>query len=333
MTEIVKELKKEEEKLEKTLKKFKINAWMIASIVLLVALVVVVAFSGNMGGMSKNAAGEKLVSFLNANVVQGGGVTLKDVQSKGNLYEVNVMYKGEEIPVYITKDGKYFIQGATEIAAATGQATADSSASTPADVPKTDKPKVEAFVFSYCPYGLQFEKALSPVYDLLKNKADINVVYIGAMHGEYEKVESLRQLCILKNYGKDTLWNYLNKFTADTAIGNCRGNDSCLAPLLSNIYSQVGVDKSKIESCMAADAEALYNADTAEAQSLGISGSPTFVINGVEVQVGRTPAAIEAAICNAFTTAPGECSQNLSSSAASAGFGASAGSSSGASCG
>jgi hypothetical protein len=243
------------------------------------------------------------------------------------------MYKGQEIPVYITRDGKYFVQGATEIAAASGQATADSSASTPADVPKTDKPKVEAFVFSYCPYGLQFEKALSPVYDLLKSKADINVVYIGAMHGEYEKVESLRQLCIQKNYEKDTFWKYLNKFTADTAIGSCGNDMNCSKPLAENIMKSLSIDVAKINTCMQDEAQALYDADGARAQELGISGSPTFVINGVEAQVGRTPAAIEAAICNAFTTAPSECSQNLSSSAASAGFGASAGSSSGASCG
>ena len=59
------------------------------------------------------------------------------------------------------------------------------------------------------------------------------------------------------------------------------------------------------------DAEEIYNADGARADSFGISGSPTFVINGVKVQVNRSPEAIKTAICNAFTTTPAECNQTL----------------------
>jgi predicted DsbA family dithiol-disulfide isomerase len=96
--------------------------------------------------------------------------------------------------------------------------------------------------------------------------------------------------------------------------------------------SSLSIDSSKIDSCMTADAEALYNTDTAAAKQLGITGSPSFTINGAKVQVNRTPEAIKKAICDAFTTAPSECSQNLSSTAASAGFGAGA-STAAASCG
>jgi hypothetical protein len=59
-----------------------------------------------------------------------------------------------------------------------------------------------------------------------------------------------------------------------------------------------------------------------KAKSLGIGGSPTFVINGAKVQVSRSADAIKTAICNAFINAPSECGQSLSTNAASAGFGA-----------
>ncbi len=170
---------------------------------------------------------------------------------------------------------------------------------------------------------MQFEKALVPVYNLFKDKADINVVAIGAMHGPFEKTESLRQLCIQENYGKDKLWAYLDKFIVNTAIGDCQGDDACLNPVLSPIMASLSIDKGKIDSCMTSNAESLYNADGARANSLGVSGSPTFVINGVESQVSRTPEAIKTAICNAFTDSskPSECSQILSTTPATPGFG------------
>jgi hypothetical protein len=333
--EIVKDEKRIEKTVENSFGKSKINPWIIVSVVLAIALVGAFVWPK---GISSATAGEKLVTFLNANVVQGGGVTLKDVQAKGDLYQVNVLYKGQEIPVYITKDGNYFVQGATEIAAATKNATSDNAtaaAGEPAatDVPKSDKPKAEAFVFAYCPYGLQFEKALLPAYNLLKDKADISVVYIGAMHGDFEKVESFRQLCIKKLYGNDKLMAYLGKFIINNTIGGCSGDAACVAPLLSPIYSSLGINGSTVDSCMSTDAQALYDADGARASSLGISGSPTFVINGVETSVSRTPDAIKTAICSAFATAPSECNQSLSTGSMTAGFGSSSGASTGASCG
>lgn len=309
------------------------NDWKILSGILAVVVIIllVLVFYGKMnGGLSGDAAGKKIVDFLNEKT--GGGVEYISAVDQGNIYEVTVSYQGKEIPVYVTKDGKYFVQSPIPISDSNATTDGTDGQTASAEVPKTAKPVVEAYIFSYCPYGLQFEKALQPVYDLLKNKADINIVAIGAMHGEFERVESLRQLCIEKNYGKDKLWNYLKTFNTDTAIGACNGDAACVNPLIDKIYSTYGFDKAKIESCMKTDAPALYDAQGKKASSLGIGGSPTFVINGVQVQVDRTPEAIKTAVCSAFTTAPSECSQTLSTSALTAGFGASAGSSTGASC-
>ena len=211
-------------------------------------------------------------------------------------------------------------------------ATTGGASNTNTVAEKTDAPTVDAYVFAYCPYGLQFEKALLPAYDLLKDKAEINIVFIGAMHGAFEKTESLRQLCIQKEYSKDKLFEYLNKFTINTAIGNCNGDDNCLSPLLSDLMDSISIDKDKIDSCMESDGESLYNQDVAKASQLGVGSSPTFVVNGAQVQVSRTPDAVKKAICDAFTITPDECSQTLSLASASAGFGSGSGST-GSSCG
>lgn len=322
------EITKVEKEVEKDFKRFFKNYWAIATVVLAALLLVVLIFNYS-SSMSKSAAGQKIVDFANA---QGVNATLVSVKSQGSLYEVVVTVQGQDVPVYITKDGKYLVANPVPLTQ-TKTTNADSQTQTPAEVPKTAKPVANFFVFSYCPYGTQMEKALVPAYNLLKNVADINIVFIGAMHGEYEKVESLRQLCIQKNYGKDKLFAYLDKFLVNAAIGNCQGTDTCVNPLIEAIYTQTGIDKTKINTCMKNDAEALYAANEKQAQSLGIGSSPTTTINGVEVQVGRSPAAVEQAICSAFTTAPTECSTQLSTASASAGFGSTASSGSSASCG
>ena len=298
------------------------NPWMIASFILGIAVIVllIMVFKGGITGnvVSETDASDTLIDYLNSKT--GGGVEFVSAQDIGNLYEVTVNYQGQDLPVYITKDGDYFVQGAVPL---TGNAAAnsDTETETPTEVQKSDKPVVEAFIFSYCPYGLQFEKALFPVYDLLKDKADIKIVAIGAMHGEYEKQETLRQISIEELYNRDKLFAYLKEFDNSADIGNCDGDDTCLNKYLPAIYSKLGIDKTKIENYMKTNAEAIYNEQSKEASSLGISGSPTFVINGVQVQVARNPEAIKEAICDAFNTEPSECSQTLSTASPSPGFG------------
>ncbi len=313
--------------ISKATEKIKGNPWIMVSIVLGIA-VLILLFMVLRGGITGNvvkgeSAGTTIVEYLNART--GGGVEYVSYKDLGNLYEVTVSYQGQEIPVYVTKDGEYFVQGAIPI---TGDVIDNSDTETPTEVPKSDKPVVEAFIFSYCPYGLQFEKALLPVYDLLKDKADINIVAIGAMHGEFEKQESLRQISIEQLYGRDKLFVYLKEFDSNTDIGACSGDDTCLNKYLLTIYTKLGIDKTKVENYMKADALAIYDGQGAEASSLGISGSPTFVINGVKVSVSRNPEAIKTAVCSAFNTEPSECSQTLSTASPGAGFGASASSAS-----
>ncbi|MDD5192136.1 MAG: hypothetical protein PHH54_00835 [Candidatus Nanoarchaeia archaeon] len=315
-------------RISKVTERVKGNPWIMVSIVLGIAVIILLfmVFKGGITGnvIKADDAGTKIVEYLNG--MTGGGVEFVSSEDLGSLYQITVSYQGQEIPVFTTKDGEYFLQGAVPINAQ----TADNSAAntqTPAEVPKSDKPKVEAFIFSYCPYGLQFEKALFPVYDLLKGKADINIVAIGAMHGEFEKTESLRQISIEQLYGRDKLFAYLKEFDSSTNIGACSGDDTCLNKYLPAIYTKLGIDKTKVDNYMKSSAVTVYDAQGAEANSLGQTGSPGFMINGVEVQVSRTPEAIKTAICSAFNTAPAECSQTLSTASPGAGFGAAAGSS------
>ncbi|MBU3907409.1 MAG: hypothetical protein KKA64_04135 [Nanoarchaeota archaeon] len=303
--------------------KFRENPWMLSTLVLGLAVLTLLYFNVSSGGLTgfavsgNNVAGN-LVAYLNENAPSE--VVLKDVSTESGLYKIDVEFQGETIPVYATKDGKY-MASLQPIVSSTD--TSNAEAQPAADIKKSDKPIVELYVFTYCPYGLQMEKAILPAVNLLGNKINFKIRQIGAMHGNFEKVEAERQLCIEKNYPGKFL-NYISTFAADTSVGSCNGDATCLAPKLNAIYTKLGIDGKKIDSCIASEGEKLYNAEVANANSKSVSGSPTLIINGVKADSGRSPDAVKTTICSAFNTAPAECKQTLSTSSSSAGFGAGA---------
>lgn len=196
-------------------------------------------------------------------------------------------------------------------------------------VPKSDRPKVELFVMSYCPYGLQMEKAYLPAWDLLKNKADIDLKFVSyAMHGKKEIDENTRQYCIQKNYQEKYI-SYLNCFTGEDNFGKC--------------LSAVGLSDNKLASCVSAADKQFNISGNFDDQSKWLSGrypiyavngdlndkysvqgSPTLVINGVQAEAGRTPEAVKQAICNAFNNPPAECKKQLANTPFQPGFGSNA---------
>jgi hypothetical protein len=181
---------------------------------------------------------------------------------------------------------------------------------------------------AFCPYGNKAEDTLKPAYDLLKNKVDFNFHYIvstdgsdiQSLHGPKEVTEDQREVCVLKNYGKDK-WMDVVTYVND----KCGSDGSCWDAAIKNS----GIDAAKIESCVSADGLNLLKADEKASNDAGASGSPTMVINGVETQAvyqyGNSES-YKQAICAAFNESPSECSQQLSSqSSASAAQGGSCG--------
>ncbi len=312
--------------------KIRENPWSVSTFILgiLVVILLVAVFSGSLTGnaVSKEKAASNLLSYLKT--VADPTISLVDVKNSGDLYLATISYKGQDVPVYLTKDGAYYTT--TLVPITNNPSNTNTNTNTqPKNVPKSDKPSVELYVFTYCPYGLQMEKAMLPVINLLGNKIDFRIRQIGAMHGDFEKTEAQRQLCIEKNY-PDKYLNYVSAFAEDTSCP--QGASTCVDTKVNAIYSKLGIDANTINTCMPTDGLNLYNTEVQNAQSKGVSGSPTLIINGVDVQSGRSPEEIKGAICNAFNNVPSECSQALSTSQASAGFGsgASSGSTSGVQC-
>ncbi len=192
---------------------------------------------------------------------------------------------------------------------------------------KKDKPEVELFVMGYCPYGLQMEKAIIPVVELLKGKISFDVKFVYyAMHGEKEIKEQLRQWCIETGQNSKYL-SYLKCFVENG------DTEACL--------DTAGIDKQKLASCVEkTDKEfsvtesynnksswlsgrfPLFNVNKKDNEKYKVAGSPTMAINGVVAEnVARNPDALLKAICLGFKDKPEECSKELSTETPKPGFG------------
>jgi glutaredoxin len=298
---------------------------MIATFLLVIVLAVVYLRGSSISGatVTSQEAAKKAIDYINTNLVQSGSITLVSVEDMSGVYKVITSYQGQNITVYVTNEGKYLI-----LQQATFDMTEEIKTTTtqPKEVPKKDKPTVELYVMGFCPYGVQAETLMKPVFDLLGAKADIKVRFIASvqgttvdsvqsLHGLTEAQEDLRQLCIMKNYDQKTFWSYLMEID-----NNCYGKiDTRDAAALDTCWKdaakKAGVDSAKIETCSnSTEGLNLLKADEQLTKQYGVTGSPTILINGEKYTGARSSEAFKQAICDAFTTAPAECSQALSGS-------------------
>ena len=270
--------------------------------------------------------GQDTIDYINTNLLRDGfTAALREITEKEGMFEasVDVIQDGQETGQNV----KFYISGSGQLLFFNEPVDMTVAIEPPPEtqdtgVPKSDKPVVNVFVMSYCPYGLQMEKAMIPVMELLGGVADINLDYVQyLMHGEREMVQNNYQHCIEKDQ-PDKFVEYLTCFVQSDDHAKCMteagvdsaGLDSCLADL-EDEFDVTNVFKSSEERYPP------YPVDAVLAAQYGVGGSPTLVINGQTVQVNRSPEAIKQAICSAFNTQPEECSTVLSSEGAAAGIG------------
>ncbi|MAH51649.1 hypothetical protein CMI37_37880 [Candidatus Pacearchaeota archaeon] len=299
------ELKEDSPKTKDSVKKLSQNYWAISTIILGLLLVLsLVTRGGITGGITGGVIGvsdaeQKVIEFADS---QGIDVELVDTVDLGNLYETTLLIQGQQTKVHITKDGQYFGSMTPLII------TQDSPAQTqpPQEITKSDKPEIELFVMTHCPYGTQAEKGFIPAIEALGDKIDSSVKFVHYFLHEPEEAETQIQICIREEQPNKYI-KYLKEFLkkGDTEAS----------------LTAAGIDKAKLDSCVTDKSESYYASDSALSEGYGVRGSPTLVVNGQIAQSGRDPASYLATICSAFNTAPEECEKILDSASPSPGFG------------
>lgn len=318
------------ETISKTKKvKMNLNPWMIGTIVLGISVIVLLSLM-SANTISKAGAGNLVLDFAEE---QGVNAELVNVEIQNGLYKVNVNVQGQEVPLYITKDGEGLIQGLVPFSELMGGETAtqqpttqqQAEASSP-ELPKSDKPVVDLFIMSHCPYGTQAMKGMVPAARALGDTIDFNLRFVNyAMHGEKEINQQLDMYCIREEQ-EDKLLDYLECFLGTTS-GTEEEGKACL--------EEVGIDVTKLDACFekayeefgveaalaAGDRYPSFKTDDALNTQYGVRGSPTLVVNGVQAPYGRDSASYLRGICSTFNNAPSSCNTQVSSVAPGPGFG------------
>lgn len=192
-----------------------------------------------------------------------------------------------------------------------------------------NKPQIDFFVMSFCPYGNQAEELIEPVYQILEGKADFNPHYViysnygdgsgcideemkyCSMHGLQELNQGVRELCVNNHFGINAYFKFV---LAVNDKCSSRDADTCWEGIADNL----GLDKEKIKTCEEEEALTILEEDKKLGDTLSVSGSPTVFIDGESYAGPRSSGGYQQALCNAFDEAPEECEELIESEAPSA---------------
>ncbi len=301
-------------------------------LLLVIILVIIGLFSFQKPNktLSTDQAKTQTENFINTYLMQSGNkATVKEVTTEYGLYKLKIDIVSDLVESYLSKDGKLFFPQALnieQISSAQNKDKAPNAAAPTAVVTKkSDKPTVELFVMSYCPYGTQVEKGMLPVLEALGNKISFELKFCSyAMHGQKELAENLNQYCIQKEQ-PEKLNSYLQCFLEASDSTGC--------------LTKAGVKTSQLNACVTktnkqfkvydnfnnkVDYQGSYPGfavQKTDNEKYSIGGSPTLIINGEEISSNRDSASLLKTICSAFNTPPKECETVLSSASPAPGFG------------
>ena len=137
--------------------------------------------------------------------------------------------------------------------------------------------KLDLFVMSQCPYGAQAMIAAKEFSDHFGGEVALDVHFIGnieggklgSLHGQPEVDEDVRERCAIEHYAKDR--QYLRYLA-------CRSRDY-KNEAWQPCATESGMEPEVLKKCFDGNGVELVTKSFAFAESLGISASPTFVVN------------------------------------------------------
>ncbi len=275
-------------------------------------------------GNSNQKVADQGLKYINDVLLKGQSpASLVSVASESGLVKIKIKIGESEYDSYITKDGKFLFPTAYNMSENnnTGeQGEQQQTAKTCDDIKKSNKPVLEAYVVSQCPFGLQMQRVLADIVKNIPSMAEnIKVRYMGAvsgnkitsMHGEEEADENLNQICIREEQASK-YWNYVSCYMKKGDSAGC--------------LTSTGIDKTKLNTCKTdpkkgvAYAKVDFDLNT----KYGIEGSPTLVFGEEKVSEfdfgGRTSDGVKSLICCGFNSKPGSCSTQLNTKEAASSF-------------
>jgi len=277
------------------------------------------------GFLTSQEAGDLALAYINQNLLSEGTVAeqVGEIEEVG-FYKFRIKIGENEFVSYVTEDGKTLIpQEGIDMTAKIPSSDSAAQEPTPKtcdEVKKEDKPVLEAFVVSYCPFGTQMQRIINEIVKEIPSLSqNIKIRYMGvvqdgkvtAMHGEEEAQENLRQIC-LREEQPDKFYPYLSCFLKSDDSEKCQ--------------DEAKINKEKLSQCMEDSSKGVaYAQEDFDLQNnYQVTGSPTLFLNGGKISEfdfgGRTAEAVKTLLCCGFATEPSSCEKTLSEEQAATGF-------------
>ena len=254
----------------------------------------------------------------------GGGLDIADIskpKNKSGVYSFEIRfadYEDEPFESYITRDGKLFFASGynvEEILAEAESMNANTQVTaTCEDLNKTEKPQLDVYVSSDCGHCQNAEVYMASAVEQVPALGEQIVLHYAGTINEDGTVrsflgsneageENLRQVC-LREEQHDVFWPYI----ACKADGGT--TDSCL--------QTVGANANTLKACMDDESRgiAAITADIDAANSLSVTGTPSFFVNNEQSVSdidfgGRVADSYKQIICCASSEQPDFCATTL----------------------
>ncbi|MEK6872164.1 MAG: DsbA family protein [Nanoarchaeota archaeon] len=276
----------------------RVPIWKVLTIIFGIAFVIALVFLmkgssfSSFNSISGETAGKKIVDFLNMQT--NGGVSYVSSVDLGNVYEVTVSFEQQNIPVYVTKDGAYFIQSLVPL---NGSQLGGDDSRTPTDGvvdvsvdddaflgSKTAPVTIVEFSDYQCPFCEKFwSETLPQLKKEYIDKGKVKLVYRDFpldIHPDAQKSAEAAE-CARKIGGEVKYWSMHDKLFA---------NQQALSISDLKKYAQsIGVPAAKFAACLdSSEMSAEVMADLQDGLKYNIDGTPAFFINGNRL-IGAQP--------------------------------------------
>lgn len=277
------------------------NPWIVSTLFLIVVVIIlgILLFRGTSPGtvtgnvVSEDLAVQNLLSFIDS---QGkGSATLVSAEQEGSLYNVVVNFNGQDIPVFVTLDGKYLISDVIPLSAGSNPSSpSDSNTATaqqqaPVLVELGNSPRkgnknasviLVEFTDYECPFCGRFYQ--DAYMQIIKDYVDTgNVLFVVkefplSIHSNAQKAAEAAH-CVREQKGDAGYFKM-----HDLLFQN---QEALSIENYKKWARQIGVNGGKFDSCLdSGNYTEIVQADLAYGQQLGVSGTPSFFINGFSLE-------------------------------------------------
>ncbi|MGB3364485.1 MAG: DsbA family protein [Thermodesulfobacteriota bacterium] len=207
---------------------------------------------------------------------------------------------GQSVPLYVSTDGKYMILGSPGLGTDILDSTIDphkeamdkiSLANTPMKGTKDAQITVVEYSDFQCPFCQRGKEMLPQILKDYEGKVSISFKQYPLPNHNWAMKASIASLCAY-DQSNDKFWAFHDKIFDNQKKITLEDADATF----NGYAKELGLNLKEFDACVASDdTEARVKADMAEAQSIGVNSTPTFVINGMKVP-GANPQGVKAAI-------------------------------------